>query len=270
MDMTDRNVVYNKSWEEAEKILEDNSIDMFFCDPPYYISNNSWDKQWQTKEEFFAWTTRWIELAYKKLKQTGSIYICISWQYSGKFQEILEETGFNIQNRITWKRDKGRGSKTNFKNMNEDIWFATKDDKEHTFNIKDIMIEKEVIAPYRDENGQPKDWWENSEGKKVRLTYPGNIWIDLCVPYWSMHEVRSYAKSKREPDNKFQKHPTQKPKKLVKRCIAASSNENEVIVDFFGGSGTTAIACKELNRRYILFERDNEYCQMIETRLEKE
>ena len=50
---------------------------------------------------------------------------------------------------------------------------------------------------YRDENGNPKDWWVNENGEKVRLTYPGNLWEEFCVPFWSSKEVRSYAKTKK-------------------------------------------------------------------------
>tara|TARA_Y100000310_G_C20588078_1_gene766510 strand:+ start:594 stop:1391 length:798 start_codon:yes stop_codon:yes gene_type:complete len=264
------NRIIHGSYIKSDLELIDNSIDMFFCDPPYFISNNQWDKQWKNLDEYLEWTNHWLELAYKKLKQSGSIYVCISWEYSGYIQKIMEDVGFHIKNRITWKRDKGRGSKTNWKNMHEDIWFAVKDKNNYTFNIDDVKIKKKVIAPYKDKNGDPKDWWETDTGERIRLTHPGNLWDEFCVPYWSMHEVRSYAKSKREPQNKFQKHPTQKPKDLVKRCILASSNENELIVDFFGGSGTTAVASKELNRNYILFEIDDEYVKIIYERLNNE
>jgi len=264
------NKIRNESWEKCINYIDDNSVDLFFCDPPYYITNIDWDKQWRSLDEYLMWTESWLEMAYKKLSSTGSIYVCISWEYSGYIQQLLEKTGFSVKNRITWKRDKGRGSKTNWKNIHEDIWFAVKDKNNYVFNVDDVKIKKEVIAPYKDSDGNPKDWWVTSTGDKVRLTYPGNLWDDLCVPYWSMHEVRSYAKSKREPQNKFQKHPTQKPKSLVKRCILASSNDGDLVVDFFGGSGTTAVACKELNRNFILYEINSEYVEIAYERLLKE
>lgn len=264
------NKIIHGSWELSNDIIDDNSIDMFFCDPPYFTTNKEWDRQWNNLDEYLIWSRMWIELMYKKLKYNGSGYVCISWEHSGHIQNILMESGFHVKNRITWKRDKGRGSKSNWKNMHEDIWFVVKDKNDYVFNIDDVKIEKKVIAPYKDKNGNPKDWWENSSGERVRLTYPGNLWNEYCVPYWSMHEVRSYAKSKREPQNKFQKHPTQKPKDLVKRCILASSNESDLVVDFFGGSGTTAISCKETNREFLLFEVCDKYVNIINERLLRE
>lgn len=250
--------------------IENNSVDLFFCDPPYNIlSGQSWDSQWKTNDEFYTWTETWMQLMYNQLKDVGSAYVCISWQHSHMFHLILEKVGFNIVNRITWKRDKGRGAKTNWKSMHEDIFFVTKT-KNYKFNIDDIMVEKKVVAPYRDADGNPKDWWVNENGEKVRLTYPGNLWTEFSVPFWSSKEVRSYAKTKRTPQNTLQKHPTQKPKDLVKRCILASSDETDLVVDYFLGSGTTMVVCEETNRNCIGFEIDQDYIEIIEKRMTDE
>jgi len=271
---------YNKSFEESSEIIEDNSVSMFFLDPPYFISGGKnenmnlesgnrqdWDKQWKNKSEYREWTKKYLELAYRQLKPTGSIYVCIQWQTSNIIQDVLEEVGFFIQNRITWKRDKGRGAKSNWKSIHEDIFFATKHQKNYTFNIDDVMVKKNVVAPYRNEDGTPKDWWVDDEGNKVRMTYPGNLWDEFCVPYWSMLEVKSYAKTKKTPNNVLEKHNTQKPKDLVKKCIIASSNPGDLIVDYFSGSGTTAIASEENDRNSIVFDVNSTCIDMLKTRI---
>lgn len=272
---------HNLSYDKSVDYIKENSVDLFFCDPPYFISGSKskdidleegdrydWDKQWKTKQEYYEWTKDWLELAYKQLKDTGSIYVCTVWQHSGEIQKILEEVGFTILNRITWKRDKGRGANSNYKSMHEDIWFAVKS-QNYKFYVDRIKTEKEVIAPYRDEQGNAKDWIEK-DGKKIRMTHPSNLWTDFTVPFWSMHEVKSYAKTKKTPNNTLQKHNTQKPKDLVKRCLLASTDEDDLVVDYFVGSGTTAIAAKELNRNYIVFDV-NELCiKMLEERLKNE
>lgn len=273
---------YNESFQNSSNYIKENSVDLFFLDPPYYISGNKkqinledgdrgdWDCQWDTKDEFYIWIENMLKLAYNQLKENGSLYLCISWQHSHMFHIILERLGFNIQNRITWKRDKGRGSNINWKSMHEDVFFATKHPTNYIFNIDDVKIEKNVVAPYRNEDGSPKDWWIDENGNKVRLTYPGNIWTDLCVPYWSMNEVKSYAKTKKTPNNIFQKHNTQKPKELVKRCILASSNKGDLVVDYFSGSGTTAISAEELNRNSIVFDINKTYIEILKTRINNE
>ena len=274
---------YQESCFNSYKYIEKESVDLFFCDPPYFISgkkgngkNNKpnlisgdrydWDAQWKSKEEFYDWTRDWMVLMFTQLKSTGSAYVCICWQHSGKFQELLESVGFKIHNRITWKRDKGRGSNRNWKSMHEDIWFVSKTNK-YTFNVDDVLVEKPVIAPYRDAEGNPKGWFIDEKGNKVRYTKPGNIWIDFTVPFWSMKEVRSYAKTKRSPKNTLVKHNTQKPKLLVERCITASSNKGDLVVDYFSGSGTTAIAALSLKRKALVFDL-NELCiKMLEARM---
>ena len=261
--------IINKDCLESPAIIKSESVDLFFVDPPYFTTSIDWDNQWSTNEEYYNWCRLWISNMHDQLKKTGSAYICCQWLHSGMYQVMLQEAGFNILNRITWKKDKGRGAKTNWKSMHEDIWFVSKS-KNYTFNIDDVKVEKKVIAPYRDENGNPKDWWVNDAGEKVRMTFPGNLWETISIPFWSSHEVKSYAVSKKSPDNKFQKHSTQKPKELVKRCILASSNQNDLVVDYFGGSGTTIVACKELNRKCIIFEKDETYVEMIKTRLVNE
>ena len=239
---------------DAKKGLErlpDESVDLIFADPPYNkgkdYGNN---KMRKSSSEYEKWNREWIESAYSLLKPSGSIYICSSWKYSGLFQKIIEDY-FEIKNRITWRREKGRGSKRNWKNNMEDIWFGVKSN-EYTFNIEDVKIKKEVIAPYK-ENGKPKDWKETDEGR-YRYTHPSNIWTDTVVPFWSMHENTP--------------HPTQKPEMILERIIKASSNRGDVVLDPFMGSGTTATVSARLSRQFIGFEINEEYVRLSLKRLD--
>ncbi|MBR1948362.1 MAG: site-specific DNA-methyltransferase, partial [Alphaproteobacteria bacterium] len=159
---------------------------------------------------------------------------------------------FILQNRISWEREKGRGAQNNWKNCLEDIWFFTKS-KDYKFYLDRVKILREVIAPYRNTEGNPKDWFEKGN-KKMRLTHPSNIWTDISVPFWSMSENTD--------------HPTQKPEKLIAKLILASSDENDVIFDPFLGSGTTAVVAKKLNRRFVGIEKEKEYVALALTRLE--
>ena len=157
-----------------------------------------------------------------------------------------------VRNRITWEREKGRGSKKNWKNSSEDIWFCTVSD-EYTYNVNAVKLKRRVIAPYTDESGAPKDWDKAKEGN-FRLTYPSNLWTDLTVPFWSM------------PENT--EHPTQKPEKLLAKIILASSNPGDVIFDPFLGSGTAAVVAKKLSRKFVGVEIDPTYCSLVMKRLD--
>ena len=248
-----KNKIFYNDFLKVSKFIPSNSIDLIVTDPPYTISKEFGKGKVSTnKTKFKVWCQEWIDECFRLLKKDGSIYICINWEASSIIEELLDEK-FIIKNRITWKRDKGRGAKTNWKNNLEDIWFATKSN-EYTFNLKDVMIEKEVIAPYVDKEGKPKDWKEIN-GKKIRMTHPSNIWTDLTIPFWSM------------PENT--EHPTQKPEKLIERIILASSNKNNLIFDPFMGSGTTAIVAKKLKRNYLGFEIEKKFYTLIQKRLSR-
>jgi site-specific DNA-methyltransferase (adenine-specific) len=115
-----------------------------------------------------------------------------------------------------------------------------------------VKLKRRVIAPYKDESGNPKDWDETASGN-YRLTHPSNLWTDLSVPFWSMRENTD--------------HPTQKPEKLLAKIILASSRVSDVVFDPFLGSGTTATVAKKLNRKYFGVELDEMYACMAEKRL---
>ena len=115
-------------------------------------------------------------------------------------------------------------------------------------------MKRRVIAPYKQENGQPKDWEESADGR-FRVTFPSNFWDDISIPYWSM------------PENTD--HPTQKPEKLIAKLILASSPEGAMVFDPFLGSGTTAVTAKKLGRHFCGVELNEEYCCWCLARLKK-
>ncbi|HHY18920.1 MAG TPA: site-specific DNA-methyltransferase [Firmicutes bacterium] len=156
---------------QALKRIEDQSIQAVFADPPYFGKQKAFGRTvpnvW---EEYSIWTLEWLKEAYRVTKDTGSLYVCCDWSYSGKIQDLIEKAGFITINRITWKRDKGRGALKNWKNNMEDIWFAVKDEEKYHFDVTKVKVKKKVIAPYRDDKGRPKDWLEE-DGQKYRLVF---------------------------------------------------------------------------------------------------
>ncbi len=243
-----RTGIYQCDILTALPVFSDGYFDLIIADPPYNNGldfGNSSDKQ--PEEQYRTWVHSWMQELPRITSPTASIYICCDWKHSGFFQSELEEAGFYILNRITWKRDKGRGATKNWKQNMEDIWFAVKDPKRYTFNLEEVKIKKQVIAPYRS-NGKPKDWYLNEEGEPERLTHPSNIWIDLTVPFWSM------------PENT--EHPTQKPELLIERIVQASSKPGDKILDLFSGSGTTSVIAMRLGRKPIGLEINPDYVRI--------
>ncbi|MGI8883022.1 MAG: DNA methyltransferase [Pyrinomonadaceae bacterium] len=235
------------------KNLPEKSFDLLFADPPYNLTKNFGENSFRqtSLDEYENWLESWLKDCVKSLKQTASIYICGDWRSASAIQRVGMKY-FKLQNRITWEREKGRGAKANWKNAAEDIWFFTVSDN-FVFNLESVKIKRRVIAPYTEKNGEPKDW-EKSENGNFRTTHPSNLWTDLTVPFWSMSENTE--------------HPTQKPEQLLAKMILASTDENDLILDPFSGSGTTAVVAKKLNRAFVGIELDKKYCLLTEKRLD--
>lgn len=233
-------------------LLPEKFVDLLIVDPPYNLDKDFNGKKFKktTDDVYEEYTEAWIKKVLPLLKDNATVYVCCDWQSSPAIGNVLKKYFF-IQNRITWQREKGRGALSNWKNGMEDIWFATVS-KQYTFNVEDVKIRRKVIAPYK-VDGKPKDW-EETENGNFRNTYPSNFWDDISIPYWSM------------PENTA--HPTQKPEKLLAKLILASSNENDVILDPFLGSGSTSVTAKKLNRHYVGIEQNEQYCVWAEKRLE--
>lgn len=255
-DVSDSNSIKNKTicgdTFEIIKLLPEMSFDLLFADPPYNLTKNFGANSFKqtSLEEYEIWLDSWLKDCVRLLKETASVYICGDWRSSSAIERVGMRY-FNLQNRITWEREKGRGARSNWKNSSEDIWFFTVSEN-YTFNLDSVKTKRKVLAPYT-ENGKPKDWEKSKKGN-FRLTHPSNLWTDLTVPFWSM------------PENTD--HPTQKPEKLLAKIILASTNENDLILDPFAGSGTTAVTAKKLSRNFCGIELDENYCLLTEKRLE--
>ena len=247
-----KNKIFVGDTFKALPLMPEKSVDLLIVDPPYNLDKDLGTSHFRKtdKQKYREFTVKWIEAVLPLLKENATVYVCCDWESSIVIGEVLSEY-FNIKNRITWQREKGRGAKTNWKNSMEDIWFCTVGD-EYTFNLDAVNVRKRVLAPYK-VDGKPKDWEETEDGN-FRNTCPSNFWDDISVPYWSM------------PENTA--HPTQKPEKLLAKLILASSNECDLVFDPFLGSGSTAVTAKKLGRCYCGVEQNKQYCVWAEKRLE--
>lgn len=232
--------------------LPDEIADVIIIDPPYNLTKNFNGLTFSARSghDYETYLRSWFPAVCRKLKSSGSLYLCGDWRCTSALQRVMEEE-LTVLNRITWQREKGRGAKNNWKNAMEDIWFGVKNPKDYYFNVDAVKMKRRVVAPYRVE-GAPKDWEETSDGN-FRITHPSNFWDDISIPFWSM------------PENTD--HPTQKPEKLYAKLILASSREGDVILDPFMGSGTAPVVAKKLGRHFIGVEMNEEYCLWAAKRL---
>lgn len=244
---------------EFLSILKDGSVDLAVVDPPYNLKVDDWDA-FESHDEFLRFTFRWIDALIPKLKDTGSLYVFNTPFNSAFILQHLYARNLVFQNWITWdKRDGMSYSKTRYANGQETILFFTKSRK-HTFNSDDIRVPYESTE--RIEHAKTKGilknnrrWFPNPNGR-------------LCGEIWHIASDRH----KRKVNGRVQKplHKTIKPTHMIERIIRASSNEDDLVVDCFVGSGTTALVCKYLKRNFIGCDSSSVYTTMAERRLENE
>jgi len=228
--------------------IEPKSVDMIFADPPYFLSSDGiscsggkmvsvnkgdWDKSISIEEKH-KFNRKWIKLCYQVLKDNGTIWISGTMHNIYSIGMALEQEGFKIINNITWKKlnPPPNISCRFFVHSTETILWAKKDIKnaKHKFNYS-LMREL-------NDGKQMKDVWESS------LTKPS--------------------------EKKCGKHPTQKPMEILEKIILASTDENDLILDPFNGSGTTGIVANRLNRKYIGIEKEKEFLDLTIRRKESD
>lgn len=241
-------------WGDSINILQnqipDESIDLIFVDPPYNIGKNfnGLKDKWKNEDDYLSWCYQWIDLCIQKLKPSGSMYIMTSTQFMPYF-DIFIRKKMEILSRIVWSYDSsGVQAKNYYGSMYEPILFCVKDKNNYTFNAKDIMVEaktgsKRKLIDYR--KNPPQVY----SSEKV----PGNVWEFARVRY-RMDE--------------YENHPTQKPITLLDRIIKASSNEGDTVLDPFSGTFTTGFVAKQLNRKSISIEIQEEYLKIGLRRLQ--
>lgn len=227
-------------------------VDLMIIDPPYNLTKQFGGQRFKQQQDksYADWLESWLPKLKRLLKQQASLYMCADWQTSAAMYPVLKRH-FIVRNRITWEREKGRGAKANWKNACEDIWFCTRSDN-YYFDVDAVKLQRRVMAPYRHQDGRPKDWQETGL-EKYRLTHPSNLWTDITVPFWSMTENTD--------------HPTQKPEKLIAKLILSSSQRGDFVCDPFLGSGTTSVVAKKLGRQFLGIELEEDYCCWAEKRL---
>jgi site-specific DNA-methyltransferase (adenine-specific)/modification methylase len=232
------------------KKLQNNSVDLLLTDPPYnasstvinlpnnttggafYKINEEWDK-FDNSADYLNWTRQWLKETDRVLKNMGSSLICCSIHNISEIIFVLKELKYRPLNIITWKKTNPMPNITKrmlTHSVEFVVWFAK--DRGWTFNYDDMK-------KYNN-NKQLRDVWE----------------FALC-------QGNERLKGK----NNRASHPTQKPLKLFDRLIEMASNKNDIILDPFIGSGTTAISCLNMSRNYIGIENNVDYYNLANARI---
>ncbi|HPP59967.1 MAG TPA: DNA methyltransferase [Candidatus Hydrogenedens sp.] len=239
------NKVYLGDCIKIMRDMPDNCVDLVFADPPfnigikYDVHNDN-----MPYEEYYNWSMQWIGECYRLLKKSGSIYIAIGDEFAGEISIILKKTGFYFRNWIIWYYTFGQNQRKKFNRAHTHILYFTKDKEKFTFNDKDIRIPSARQIVYKDKRANPF----------------GKIPDDV----WQFSRVCGTFKER------IGTHPCQMPEDLLKLIIKTSSNIGDIVLDPFGGTGTTSAVAKKLKRNYITIEISKKYYEIILKRLNGE
>jgi site-specific DNA-methyltransferase (adenine-specific) len=284
-----KNKIFNKDCIELLKELPTHSIDAIITDPPYMgVVNEEWDNQWKSIDEYLEWCELWISESKRVLKRSGSFYV-YGWAYQlSKLIPIFEKYGFSFkQDIVIWKGIQSAAGRMSdklkmFPTTTEHLHFYYVDSKDY---IRDILNEKRdainiktnEINEYLGKASNGGGTWSGIAGKNQKtLSEPTRTdWEKLNTLFGGLPDYDDIVYKFNLPkgvtdvfddinfyDSQYRKikfHPTQKPLKLVERTIECSTNEGDIILDLFGGSGSTAIGCINTNRNYIISELNSEY-----------
>jgi len=223
---------------ELMKTIESNTIDLIYCDILYGTGRNFGDYQdlKPIRSEIEAHYIPRIKEMHRILKPTGSIYLQMDTRINHWIRCIMDDIfGYdNFRNQIIWHYRTMKNDAKQFKEKHDNILFYSKS-SEYIFNAADVRIEHTEATKKRYKRA--KSGFTQGE-LKDKGKIPNDVWDDCyLVNNQFTRESVGYA--------------TQKPKKLIERIIKASSNEGDLVADFYMGSGTTAVVCKELNRKFI-------------------
>jgi site-specific DNA-methyltransferase (adenine-specific) len=231
------------------KEIPDNSVDLIFADPPYFLSNGGiscragkmvsvnkadWDKSNGMNKDF-EFTFSWLSECRRVLKNTGSIWISGTMHNIYQVGYALQIQNYQILNEICWYKPNAPPNLScrYFTHSHETlIWARKEKESKHKFNY-------ELMKKWDDKISE--------SGKQMR-----SVWNIPLTP---------------QQEKKLGKHPTQKPLELLKRIILSTTDKGDTVLDPFNGSGTTGLVSRMYSRKYIGIDLDKKYLDLTIKRI---
>ena len=217
--------------------------ELIFADPPFNIGYK-YDKYHDKveKNNYIAWTRDWMAACKKVLKPSGSFYIAIGDEHAADVKIIADELKLELRNWIIWHYTFGQQMKSKFARSHTHIFYFVKDKDRFIFNTDKELVISDRQRRYNDKRA-------NREGKM-----PDDVWDEYPRVCGTIKERTNF--------------PCQMPESLLARIIRVSSNEYDLVLDPFSGSGTTAVVAKKLRRDYTGIEMSKSYVKKSEKRIQ--
>ena len=248
---------------EVLKNVRENSVDMIFADPPYFLSSGSFTCQngrmvsvkkgdWDLSnghDKNFGFHKEWIRACRRVLKPEGTIWISGTYHSIYQCGYALQQLGFHMLNDIAWFKPNASPNLSCrfFTASHETLIWARKEKKaKHTFNYEEMVN------------------WSDNYKKQFTMKYRGKTKkIELETFHQKGKQMRSvWAINTPKREEKIHgKHPTQKPEALLERVILSSTKKKNIILDPFTGSSTTGIVAYKYGRDFIGIDTEKEYLE---------
>ncbi len=234
MKKIELNNIYNMDCLEGMKLLGNDTVDLVITDPPFAIdfkaSRSNYNRAVHLvldgyneipQEEYYTFTLRWMKEVYRVLKESGSMYVFSGWNNLKDILNALDEIGFITVNHIIWKYQFGVVTYRKYITSHYHCLYVCKND------------DKRKFFPYARYKKEVKD----SFGKSLHYQDKEDVWY-IHREYWT-GDIKT---------------PTKLPAELIKKILEYSSEQGDVILDPFLGSGQVAVIAKAMNRQYIGFD----------------
>lgn len=228
--------------------IKPNCIDLIVADPPYYgVVKDKWDNVSSNMQEHINWSKQWLVPAIATLKDSASLYV---WGGIGEKSDniihvklLLDTLNMHFKDLITWQKDRGMGHRRGWLYAREECLWYVKDNKQFIWN----ELHQYGTERRKRDKGLPEGKTRlglNGATFKSEFKRLTSVWSDIS-------ELGSDVLNKQTP------HVTPKPLKAIERIVNAHiTDQDQVILDPFLGSGTTGQVCAKLGLRFIGIEKD--------------
>ena len=241
--MSAENTVVQGDCIEWLNAQEEGFADLVFADPPFNIGYK-YDVYEDRKgyDEYYQWTHDWMAGCERILAPAGAFWVAIGAEYAAEVRMIGRKLGLTLRNWVIWHYTFGQNTKAKFARAHTHLFYFTKSPLEFTFN-------REAVAVFSDRQKEYNDKRAASLGRM-----PFDVWTEFPRVCGTFGERKGW-------------HPCQMPEALLARIIRGCSNVGDLVFDPFAGSGTTLVAAKKLNRRYLGTELSEDYAANVLERL---
>lgn len=260
-DIVKRNHLYHGDCVAGMVDLPEGSVDLVFADPPFNIGYK-YDvyEDRKSTEDYLAWTQTWGKQVHRVLKPDGTFWLAIGDDFAAELKVLFQrDLGFSCRSWVIWYYTFGVNCKRKFSRSHTHLFHFVKDPEHFTFNADAIKVPSARQLVYQDTRAQaggrlPDDTWILRPQDAPESFNPGE-------DTWYQPRVCGTFKERAG----F--HGCQMPERVLGRIISVSSNPGELVLDPFGGSGSTLIVAKKLGRDYLGFEYSANYAERIRARL---